>query len=101
MSPLDLSSANAVIGLCVVEVLSTFRDVAPSLKEVRAASSDDPATNQGLLDAEIMGGITAVLLAGGAAFLTRSPLPIVLAAFGLLLITQYYRSVLRSLPVKG
>lgn len=96
---MELSSASALIGLSVVEVFGVFRDVAPTLKECRSAEANSPTINQGLLDAEIMAGITAVVLAGGAAFLTKSGTPLVLAAFGLLLITQYYRSVLRSVAV--
>ena len=96
---LDAGAASALLGISVVEVLSTFREVAPSLSDVRSSTSDNPKTNQGLLDAEIMGGIVALVLAGGASFLMKSPLPLLLSSVGLFLITQYYRSVLKSLPV--
>ena len=96
---LDFSASSALIGLSVIEAFKVYRDVAPSLREVRSAPANDPGTAQGLLDAEILAGITAVVLAGGAAVLTRRGEPLLLAAFGLLLITQYYRSVFRSRPV--
>lgn len=96
---MEYSAASALVGLSVIEVFKVYRDVAPTLQDCRASSSDDPKINQGLLDAEVMAGITAVILAGGAAFLTKSPLPLVLSALGMLLITQYYRSVLRSISV--
>lgn len=96
---MELSAANTLIGLSVIEVFNVFRDVAPSLADCRASTDNDPKIDQGLLDAEVMAGILAVIVAGGAAVMTKSPLPILLSAAGLLLITQYYRAVLRSRPV--
>lgn len=98
MRTLDLNATNALVGLSVIEVIQVFRETAPSLKECRSAPPGDLNTTQGLLDAEIMAGITAGLLAGAAAILTRGLLPLILSGLALLLITQYYRSVLRSLP---
>lgn len=93
---LELTTAQGVIGLAVVQTVSMFRDAAPALADLRHAPAGDFSSRQLLLDAEIFGGLAAVLIGGSAALLTRDTLPLLLAASGLLLISLYYRSVLAS-----
>lgn len=91
-----MGTAAAVVSLAVVNTISTYRDAAPKLADLRHAPSHDHETRQLLLDADIFGGIMVALIGGGAALLSRRLLPLVLSAAGLLLVSLYYRSVLAS-----
>ena len=99
---LELATSATVVSLAVVNVLNIYRDTAPKLRDLRHSDPDDYTTQQLLLDADIFGGIVAVLVGGGAAVLSRRWTPLVLAAAGLLLVSLYYRSVYASaVPAAG
>jgi hypothetical protein len=93
---LEISAAQAVIGLGVISTLQMYREAAPSLRELRAAEPNDYTMSQLILDADIYGGIAVVLIGGTATVLTRQLFPMLLAAAGLFMVSYYYRSVLAS-----
>lgn len=84
------------VGIAVVQIVNIYRETAPPLREIRCATPEDFASRQLLLDADLLGLIIVVCVGGGAAFLTRRFYPVVLAAASLLMISVYYRSVLKS-----
>lgn len=93
---LDDGVAFAALGVAVVETLKIYCDTAPSLKEIRCAPPGDFITRQLILDADIMGLVVVLALGGGGAFLIRKWYPLLLAGIALLLVSAWYRSVLRS-----
>jgi hypothetical protein len=93
---LEIGAAATVVSLAIVNVLSTYRETAPSLKELRHSPPGDFTTKQLLQDANIFGGIAVLLIGGGASLLSRSWLPLVLSSAGLLLVSCYYQSVYNS-----
>lgn len=96
MERLNEGVAFAALGVAVVETLKIYCDTAPALKDIRCATPGDFMTRQLVLDADMMGLIVVVALGGGGAFLVRKWYPLLLAGIALLLISAYYRSVLRS-----
>jgi hypothetical protein len=86
----------AAIGLAVLETIKIYCDNAPSLRDLRCASPGDFTSRQLILDADMLGLIVVVALGGGGAMLLRRWYPLLLSAMALLLISAYYRSVLRS-----
>lgn len=93
---LEEGVAFAALGVAVVETLKIYCNTAPSLSDVRHAAPGDFVTRQLILDADMMGLIVVLALGGGGAFLIRKWYPLLLAAMALLLVSGYYRSVLRS-----
>lgn len=93
---IEVGTAQAVIGLSVVQVLSMWRDTAPKLSEVRDCPPGDWRMRQALMDADMFGGIAVVMIGGVCTLLTRQLFPVLLAAAGLLMISSYYRMVLNS-----
>ena len=88
--------AIAALSLAVVEVFRIYRETAPSLAEIRRAAPGDYVTRQLILDADMLGVIVVTAIGGGAAYLTKKWYPLVMGGGALLLISLYYRSVLRS-----
>ena len=88
--------AIAALSLAVVETFRIYRETAPSLADIRRAPPYDYQTTQLILDADMLGIIVVIAIGGGAAFLTRKLYPLVLGGGALLMISAYYRSVLRS-----
>jgi hypothetical protein len=86
----------AALGLAVVETLKIYCDNAPSLKDIRCAEPGDYQTRQLILDADMLGLIVVLAIGGGGAMLLRKWYPLLLAGMALLLMSAYYRSVLRS-----
>lgn len=93
---IEIGTAQAVVGLSVVQVMTLWRDTAPKLSEVRDCPPGDWRMRQALMDADIFGGIAVVMIGGVATLLTRQLFPLLLAASGLLMISLYYRMVLNS-----
>lgn len=96
MIKMDDGLAFAAIGATLVETVKIYQTNAPSLKELRCAPPGDFEARQLILDADIMGLVVVVALGGSGAMLIRRWYPILLAGMGLLLMSAYYRSVLRS-----
>ena len=93
---LEEGAAFAVVGLAVINTINLYRDAAPKLSELRMTSRDDFKCRQMMMDADFFGGLAVALIGGTAALLTRRMYPLVIAAGGLLLVSLYYRSVLKS-----
>jgi len=96
MGRLDDSVAVAALSLAVVETFRTYRETAPPLSEIRRADSTDYITHQLILDADMLGIILVLAIGGGGAYLSGKWYPLVLSGGALLLVSMYYRSVLRS-----
>ncbi len=88
--------ALAALSLAGAEVFKVYRETAPSLAQLRMATPYDYTTSQLILDADMLGAIMVVTIGGGVALVTRSLFPIIFGAVGLVMISAYYRSVLRS-----
>ena len=93
---LDEGVAIAAIGLAVMESIKIYCNTAPSLKDIRSAQPYDYQTSQLILDADMLGIVVVLALGGGGAFMVRRWYPFLLAAGALLLVSAYYRSVVRS-----
>lgn len=93
---LNEGAAAAALSVGVVELFRMYRETAPSLSEIRRAVPGDYVHRQLLLDADMLGLITVVVIGGGAAYLTKQFYPIVLALISLGMISMYYRMVLNS-----
>lgn len=93
---LDDGVVFAALGVAVVETLKIYCDTAPSLKEMRTAPPGDFISRQLILDADLLGLIVVVALGGGGSVLLRKWYPLILAALALVMVSTYYRSVLRS-----
>lgn len=96
MERLDEGVAFAALGVAVVETIKIYQDTAPSLRDLRCATPGDFTSRQLMLDADILGLIVVLALGGGGSLLVRRWYPLLLAGIALLLISAYYRSVLRS-----
>jgi hypothetical protein len=88
--------AIAALSLAGAEVFKVYRETAPSLADLRRAAPFDYTTSQLVLDADMLGAIMVLTIGGGVAIVTRKLYPLLFGAIGLLLISGYYRSVLRS-----
>lgn len=97
----DYATAATVLGLSVANAVTTFRDTAPSLKDIRMSSPHDYSMRQLILDADITTGITILLYGGTVWVMTGKPGPMLLSSVALLLITLWYRSVLQSASPGG
>lgn len=86
----------AALSLAVVETIKIYCDTAPDLKDLRCASPGDFVQRQMILDADMLGLVVVLALGGGGAVVLRRWYPLLLSAMALLLISAYYRSVLRS-----
>jgi len=96
MATMPESVAIGALSLGVIETMRIYRETAPSLAEIRRAPPYDYVTRQLLLDADMLGLVMVLAIGGGGAFLTRKFYPLGLAVMALLMISGYYRSVLRS-----
>lgn len=96
MAKLDEGVAFAALGVAVVETVRIYRDTAPSLADIRHAKPGDFVTRQLILDADMLGLVIVLAIGGGGAVLIKRGYPLLLAAGVLLLLSAYYRSVLRS-----
>lgn len=92
----DYATAATILGLSVANAVTTFRDTAPDLKDIRLSAPHDFTMRQLILDADITTGITILLYGGTVWVMTGKPGPILLSSVALLLITVWYRSVLAS-----
>lgn len=88
--------AFAALGVAVVETLHIYRETAPSLKDLRCAVPGDFTSAQLVLDADILGLIVVLVLGGGGSLLIKRWYPLLLASAALLMVSAFYRSVLRS-----
>ena len=94
----DLSegAAVAVISFAVLETFKIYRDTAPSLQDVRKASSDDWTVATQLLDADILTGIVVVLMGLAGVFLLNKKYPLVFLILTWAAVAYYYHAVRRS-----
>lgn len=97
---LDEGAAFAGVSLAVLATLNIYKDTAPSLAKIRRSEPGDYEARQLILDADVLGLIVVLALGGGGAMLIRKVYPLILAGAALLLMSAYYRSVLRS-PYHG
>jgi uncharacterized membrane protein YuzA (DUF378 family) len=93
---LEEGAAFAVVGLAVINTINLYRDAAPKLSDLRMTHRDDYQCRQLMMDADFFGGLSVAMIGGTAAVLTRRIYPLVIAAAGLLLVSLYYRSVLKG-----
>lgn len=92
----DYATAATILGLSVANAVTTFRETAPTLKDIRLSQPHDFTMRQLILDADITTGITILLYGGTVWIMTGKPGPMLLSSVALLLITVWYRSVLAS-----
>jgi hypothetical protein len=97
----DYATAATILGLSVANAVTTFRDTAPPLKDLRLSHEHDFTMRQLILDADITTGITILLYGGTVWVMTGKPGPLLLSSVALLLITVWYRSVLSSASPTG
>ena len=93
---IDEGVAVAAIGLAMVETIKLYKETAPSLREIRCAPPGDFQMRQLILDADMLGLIVVIAVGGAGALLLRRWAPLLLAAIALLLMSAWYRAVLRS-----
>lgn len=86
----------AALSLVVVETIKCYRETAPSLADVRAASPHDYTTRQLILDADMLSLVIVVTVAGSAAILTGKWYPLIFGVLAIVMISAVYRAVLRS-----
>jgi hypothetical protein len=96
-----MSSANdgvaiAALSLAGAEVFRVYRETAPSLADLRRAAPYDYTNSQLVLDADMLGAIMVIAIGGGVSLVTGKLYPLLFGAFGLMMISFYYRAVLRS-----
>lgn len=96
MARMDEGVAAAALGVGVVELFRIYRETAPSLESIRRADPGDYVMRQLILDADSLGLVVVLTIGGGGSYLTRKWYPLALSAFGLAMISMYYRMVLRS-----
>lgn len=99
VTKVDEGVAFAALGLAVAETVKIYRETAPALSDCRAASPDDAHNweiRQAILDADILALIVVVAIGGGGLVLIRRLYPLLLGLAAVLLMSAYYRSVVRS-----
>jgi hypothetical protein len=96
MSMANDGVALAALSLAGAEVFRVYRETAPSLAQLRMATPYDYTTSQLVWDADMLGAIMVLTIGGGVSLVTGSFFPLVFGAVGLMMISAYYRSVLRS-----
>jgi hypothetical protein len=89
----DAIAATALAGL-VWEAAKAYRGSAPSLGDLRAATSNEPQMLQTLIDTDITVGIPVILAGAIASWLMRSWLPIGIVALALIGVAGYHHSIL-------
>jgi hypothetical protein len=97
-SDLQVSDGAAIglISFAVLEVFRTYRDVAPSLTEVRTADKDDWTTKQRLVDANVMSGIIVVLMGVAGVILMNKRWPLLFLVITWAAVAGYYYLVQQS-----
>jgi hypothetical protein len=88
--------AVAVLAGTVAAAIDIYTNNAPKLSVLRSADSNDVATAQLVLDADVLGLIVVLALGGGGAIIIHKWYPLLLGCMALLLVSAYYHSVLRS-----
>lgn len=88
--------AFSAISLSVVETVRLYREVAPSLADIRRAVPGDYETRQLLLDADILALIVVLVMGGSGVVLIRRWYPLLLGLAALMLLSAFYRSVAKS-----
>jgi hypothetical protein len=96
MSTANDGVAIAALSLAGAEVFRVYRETAPSLADLRRAAPFDYTYSQLVLDADMLGAIMVIAIGGSVALVTKRLYPLIFGAIGLVLISSYYRSVLRS-----
>lgn len=90
---LEMPLAIGLTSFGVYEVFSNYRDTAPTLNELHMAEPGDIHYGQRLMDSDLLVGGVAGIAAVGAAFLSKSWLPLVVVAITFLGISLYYHAV--------
>ena len=91
--PFEVLAATALVGL-VWSANDAYREACPTLKELRDAPANDPATLQRLIDADITVGIPAIIAGIVASVVMKSFMPVGIVILACLAIAAYHHSIL-------
>lgn len=96
MATFDVSAGVAIGGLAVWELHKAYREMAPSLADLRGSSPDSLLHRNAVLDADISVGSISALAGASVSILTHKwePLALVLTAFAVT--SLYYHMVLNT-----
>jgi hypothetical protein len=92
------SSAAAIVGLAVLSVCTLYKENAPSLSDLRDASSDGGPTHQHLQDADLTVGALGLITGLAMAWLTRDPTALLLIVVALGAYMLGFHAVLNRNP---
>lgn len=92
----DQSAAMGVASFAIFQLFTTYKGAAPSLADLRKASTADYEPRQLLLDADVMVGALAIGTGAMVSLMSGTWSPVVLMVSGFVLLCGYYHSVLSS-----
>lgn len=95
MATFDIGAGVAVGGLAVWELHKAYRDMAPSLPDLRNAV-DSPIHTNALMDADISVGSISFLAGASVSILTKRWEPMILVLLAFVVTSLYYHMVLNT-----
>lgn len=101
MNKLDIGAAVGVVGLGILQVHSSYREYAGPLADIRDSASVDGAARQRLIDADVLTGVTALVVGVSATVASGSPYPLILSLIGYAVIALYYHLALNNPSLGG
>lgn len=83
-----------ILGLGMLQIIGLYEQTAPSLQELRSAPPFDDTARQQLMDANIIVGVTTVVVAAMATIVTQSVWPLVFYLGGLGMVALWHYLVM-------